>query len=141
MSPRSLSPLARVRVAPGKLMAVKLKDALVTAGVALVVLVDVWDRLIATERTTRAKTAGILCFKVFFSFFTDFWAHWAVATIAVPLFAATAQNLTHRDATPFLLKRYQDLNYAGPFLQGLKRFSDDRAKYAAAFGSYRGRGA
>ncbi len=93
-------------------MAVKLKDALVTAGVALVVLVDVWARLIATERTTRAKTAGILHFKVFFSFFTEFWAHWAVATIAVPLFAATAQNLTHRDAKLPLVKRYKDLDYA-----------------------------
>ena len=97
-------------------MAVKLKDALVTAGVALVVLVDVWARLIATERTTRAKTAGILYFKVFFSFFTEFWAHWAVATIAVPLFAATAQKLAYRDAKPFLLQRHKDLDYAGPFL-------------------------
>src|SRR6266700_2865148 len=40
MSPISLSPRARVRVAPGKLMAVKLKDALAAAaGVVLLMLV------------------------------------------------------------------------------------------------------
>jgi len=47
-------------------MAVKLKDALTAVtGVELVVLVEVWARAIATERTTKAKTAGILVFTVF----------------------------------------------------------------------------
>ncbi len=55
----------RVRRAPGKLTVVKLKDALATAvDVAPEVFVDVWARAIATERTTKAKTAGILYFKV-----------------------------------------------------------------------------
>jgi hypothetical protein len=46
-------------------MVVKLKDALATAvDVAPEVFVDVWARAIATERTTKAKTAGILYFKV-----------------------------------------------------------------------------
>jgi len=45
-------------------MAVKLKDALTAVtGVELVVLVEVWARAIATERTAKAKTAGILYFK------------------------------------------------------------------------------
>jgi len=32
----------------------------------------------------------------------------------VALFAATAQNLAHRDAKLPLLQRYKDLDYAGP---------------------------
>src|SRR5207253_11054059 len=64
MSPISLSPRARVRVAPGKLMAVKLKNALAAAGVVLLVLVGPWARATATERTTRTKAPRILYFKV-----------------------------------------------------------------------------
>lgn len=46
-----------------------------------------------------------------------------VAALSIPLFAATAQDLTHRDAKMPLLKRYKDLDYAGPFGQGLQRFT------------------
>ena len=51
-------------MAPGKLMAVKVKDPVTAvAGVGPVVFVEVWARATATERTTRAKTAEILYFK------------------------------------------------------------------------------
>jgi len=50
------------------------------------------------------------------------------------MLAATAQNLTHRDAKLPLPKRYKDLDYAGPFLKSLKRFSDNRAEHPAAVG-------
>src|SRR5207302_3857903 len=48
------------------------------------------------------------------------WDNLAAAAIGVPLFAATAQNLTESR----LLKCYKDLDYAGSFLQRLKRFAN-----------------
>src|SRR6266849_9128362 len=56
---------------------------------------------------------------------------WAVAAIAVPLFPATAQNLTHGDTKLLLLKRYKDLDYAGSLLQGLKGFAHNRTEHSA----------
>jgi hypothetical protein len=41
-------------------MAVKVKDALVTAGAVFVVLVDVWASARPTEKTDSIKTAEIL---------------------------------------------------------------------------------
>lgn len=69
-------------------MAVKLKDGLAAVeGVGLVVLVELWARATATERTTRTKTAVILHFKVFFSLFPEFESHWAAVTIAITVLA------------------------------------------------------
>jgi hypothetical protein len=59
---------------------------------------------------------------------------WAVAAISIPLFAATAQNLTYRDAKVPLLKRYKGLDYADPFGQRLHRFTG-HCTHSAAVGA------
>jgi hypothetical protein len=76
-------------------MAVKLKDAPTAAeGAALVVLVGFWARAMTTERTTKAKTAGILYFKVSSPSSLNLGHAGPAATIAKLL------SLTHRDAKP-----------------------------------------
>jgi len=54
-------------------MAVKLKDGLAAVeGVGLMVLVELWARAMATERTIRAKTAVILYFNAFLLTSSDY---------------------------------------------------------------------